>query len=72
MFVTSISKLSNSVYLSWTFQLNGGFSKGGLPCLYLCGSLRIAAVAGQDPTSVSLSAILTAVAIQLAAGLTTA
>ena len=58
--MTSISNLSNSIYLSWPFQLNMGFSRASLSCFCLCGSL-VLVVAGQGPTSMSLSAIIIAV-----------
>ena len=71
MFLASISKLSNSTYLSWAFQLNDGLSRDILPCLYLCGSLRLVMlVAGLDPTCASLSDVITFVANWMPAWLT--
>ena len=70
--VTSISKLSNSIHLPWAFQINYGFSRTVLPCLCFCASLGVAVVADQCPTSVSLSAIITAVNAWMAAWLTIA
>ena len=58
MLMISISKLSNSVYLSWAFQLNEDCSEAGLACLWL---LRLTVSAGWSPASVSLSAIITTV-----------
>ena len=48
IFVTSISKLSNSVYLSWAFQLKVGFLK--LLC-HVSVSLMLAVVVDWGPTS---------------------
>ena len=70
MFMTSSSMLSNSINLSWAFQLNKGLSRACLPCFCLCGSVRVAVVAGQDVSSVSRSAIITAVTACMAAWLT--
>ena len=71
MIVTSISKLANYTYLSLAFQSNEGFSSASPLCLCLMGFLGLAAsVAYLDPTHVSLSAIITAVAAWMAAWLT--
>ena len=67
MFMTSILKLSNSLYL-----LNKGFSRVGLPCFYLCGSLGVAVAAGRGPASVSLRTIISAVGAWMASWLTIA
>ena len=69
--MTSIPKLSSSTYLSWALQFNEGFSRACPPCLCLCDSLWLAAfVDDLGPTSVSLMAIITAVAAWMAAWLT--
>ena len=62
-----MTSIGNSVYLPLAFQLNEGFVKSGMLCL--CGSHRLAIVAGQGPTSVSLSTILTAIVTLTAAQL---
>ena len=59
--VTSILKLSNSTYLSWPLQLDEDFL-GLVHHVCICSSLRLAVLAaGQDPTSPSLSEIISAV-----------
>ena len=72
MFMTSISKLSSSIHLSWAFQLNEDFPGVSPPHLCLCISLRLAVEADQGPTSASLSAIISAVAAYTATWLTIA
>ena len=52
-------KVNRSIYLSWTFQLNDGFSSIGTPCLCFCVSLGVVVLADWGPTSMSLSAIIT-------------
>ena len=71
MFVTSFSKLSKSVYLSRTFQLNEGSPEVSPPCLCHCGSLWLPVMAGLGSTSASLNAIITAVTTRVPAWLTT-
>ena len=71
--MTSILKLGNSIYLSWAFQLNEGFSRTGPPCLCFSGSLGLVVlVAVLAPMSASLSDIITVVAALTTAWLTIA
>ena len=59
MFVTSISKSSNFIYLSWTFQLNEGFSRGGIPCACLGSSISLGVLAADlGPIPVPSSLLL--------------
>ena len=71
MFVTPISKLSNSTYFSITFQSNEGSFRTGQLCLCPCTSFRPAVLTPDlGPASASQSAITTAVAAGIAPLLT--
>ena len=71
--MTPISKLINSVYLFWAFQLNEGFCRVSLPRLCLCDPLRLAVlVATLGLVSASLGTIIPAVSTWTGTHLTVA
>ena len=68
MFLTSISKIINSKYLSGVFQLRNGCFRAGPLCLLLCVSLRLAVFAPDvSPASSSLIPNTTSLAVWIAA-----
>ena len=66
MFISSISKINSSIYLSWAFQSNAGFHKSGLPCLGLCTPPTLGLLAPvASPVSSTFSAITMAMAARI-------
>ena len=63
---TSISKFISSMYLSCVPKLNASFMSTGPLCLCLCGSLWLTEVFSQDPASIPVSAIITAITVGMA------
>ena len=67
MFITFISMLNNSMYLSVVLQLKDGGLTACLPCLCLYASSKLAVIAPHVAlVSASLVVMITAVAAQIA------